>query len=238
WPHCLNAVRPASYVPRRQGSGKARTSCGVGMREQQNAHPEWALQHTGPAFKPIMVLAARPAPATARRQTNRHFVDVTVHALLDPEGLAGRDARVIGPESRIKPGEVVEDADGTDGFVDDEAAAAGLDRLREGAHGAGLPLRVPGTRVDAPFKPGTRRAVWYGKIGGSPVVDVGLGRGLQDTTAIALVFRDLAPVFRPRLGKVLVGAEHPVILVSHHGLHDRDLAVLGHFHAGMDHVGM
>src|SRR5690606_25467125 len=177
------------------------------------------------------------SPAAVRRQAGRHFVDVTVHALLDPEGLAGRGARVVGPEAGVNPREVVEDADGANRLVDDVTAVAGADRLRESAHGAGLPLGVAGTGIDAALETGAGRAVRHGQVGSAPVVDVGVGCGLQDTTTVTLVFRDQPPVLRLRLGQVGVGAEYPVILVGHHGLHDRDLAVLGHFHARVDHVG-
>src|SRR5690606_31509874 len=90
-------------------------------------------------------------PAAVCRRACSHLVDVTIHAVLDPESLARRGSRVIGPQPRINPREIVEDANGADGLVDDVAAAARFDRLRESPHGASLALWVPGSCAYATF---------------------------------------------------------------------------------------
>ena len=79
-------------------------------------------------------------------------MDVAIHAVLNPEHLAGRGTRMIWPQSGIYPGKIVEDADGTDGLIDDIAAAAGFNWLRECTHGAGLAFRVPGGCANAAFE--------------------------------------------------------------------------------------
>src|SRR5690606_38924525 len=148
----------------------------------------------GPAYGLGRPLASRKIMAAARRSGDLHvlasspavwsdagrdLVDVAIHAAFDSECLAGRGSRVVGPQSGIDPGEVVEDADGTDGFVDDVAAAARGDRLRERAHRAGLALRVLAAGVDTALEPGTRRTVRHRQVRVPPVVDVGVGRRLE-----------------------------------------------------------
>lgn len=73
-------------------------------------------------------------------------MDVAILAALHPKHLAGRGSRV-GWDASIDPGEVMEDANGADGFVDDVAAMCHVELLRERPHGACLALGVPGGRA-------------------------------------------------------------------------------------------
>src|SRR5690606_16048156 len=142
------------------------------------------------------------------------LVDVAVHAVLNPERLAGRGTRVL-RNSGIEPGEAVEDGDGTDGFVNDVAAVGDIELLREGTHGAGLPLRIAGSRADTAFKTRTGRAMWPRRFRIAPVVEMGVGSSLDDLARIARVGGDLAPVLDARDGKVLGGTKAPVLGPGH-----------------------
>ena len=74
-------------------------------------------------------------------------MDVAIHAAFNPKQLAGRCTWMVRPQSGIKPGKVVEDADGTDGLVNDETTATGFNRLWKGSHGTGLAFRIPSCRA-------------------------------------------------------------------------------------------
>src|SRR4051812_44353522 len=81
-----------------------------------------------------------PPPPTAWRRANRHLVDVAILAALNPKHLAGRGPR-IGWQAGIDPREVVEDDNRAEVFVNDVAAVAYFELLRERPHGARLALR-------------------------------------------------------------------------------------------------
>src|SRR5690606_18829866 len=79
-----------------------------------------------------------PTPSTVRRRASRRLVDVAIHAAFNPKLLADRRPRVVGRQPGIEPREVVEDGHGADGLIDDVAAVARVQPLREGAHRARL----------------------------------------------------------------------------------------------------
>jgi len=162
-------------------------------------------------------------------------VDIAILAALNPKRLAGRGPRV-GWQSGIDPGEVVEDANGADGLVDDVAAVTHFELLRERPHGARLALRVPCGRAQAAFEPGAGRTMRHRERRVPPIVQVRVGRRLDRLARVALVLRDLVPLLAPRGGKVLGRAERPVPRVRHHGLHLRRLPVIGRLYARVDDV--